>query len=112
MSADVCANTKTIARDDLDRFDASGHDKSSLLLSRWISVHSGYVEQNHPMQFNVRCLGGAVLEEGDVVDLVMRFDSRTYEWSNDIAPMRIARSGSVAIVLRRKIYVCGTIAFR
>lgn len=51
--------------------------------------------------------GGAVLEEGDAVDLVMRFDPRTCEWSNDIAPMRIARSGSIAVVLRQKIYVCG-----
>jgi N-acetylneuraminic acid mutarotase len=52
-------------------------------------------------------IGGAVLEEGDAVDLVMRFDPRTFEWSNDVAPMRIARSGSVAVVLRHKIYVCG-----
>lgn len=52
-------------------------------------------------------VGGAVLEEGDAVDLVMRFDPRTFEWSNDIAPMRIARSGSAAVVFRNKIYVCG-----
>ncbi|CAF4505558.1 unnamed protein product, partial [Rotaria magnacalcarata] len=43
-------------------------------------------------------LGGAVLEEGDAVDLVMRFDPRKVEWSADVAPMRIARSGSTAVV--------------
>jgi hypothetical protein len=51
--------------------------------------------------------GGAVLEEGDSVDLVMRYDPRSLQWNNDMAPMRIARSGSAAVVLRRKIYVCG-----
>jgi N-acetylneuraminic acid mutarotase len=55
----------------------------------------------------VRCLGGAVLEEGDSIDLVMRYNPRRSEWSNDIAPMRSARSGAAAVVLRRKIYVCG-----
>lgn len=51
--------------------------------------------------------GGAVLTEADSVDLVMRYNPRTSEWGNDIAPMRIARSGSAVVVLRRKIYVCG-----
>ena len=54
--------------------------------------------------------GGAVLTEADSVDLVMRYNPRTSEWGNDIAPMRIARSGSAVVVLRRKIYVCGMLS--
>ena len=51
------------------------------------------------------------MEETDSVDLVMRYDPRTMEWSNEISPMRIARSGSAIVVLKQKIYVCGECLF-
>ena len=50
--------------------------------------------------------GGAVLEDGDGIDLVQRYDSKTNEWT-EVASMLIPRSGSAACVLGGYIYVIG-----
>nr|XP_033771756.1 kelch-like protein diablo isoform X3 [Geotrypetes seraphini] len=50
--------------------------------------------------------GGAVLEDGDGMDLVQVYNPKTHSWT-EVAPMRIARSGSAACVLKGKIYVIG-----
>ena len=50
--------------------------------------------------------GGAVLEEGDGIDLVQCYNPRTSEWM-ELASMLIARSGSAACVLNGYIYVLG-----
>ncbi|GFQ65929.1 kelch-like protein 24 [Trichonephila clavata] len=50
--------------------------------------------------------GGAVLEDGDGIDLVQRFCPLTNVWS-DMAHMLIARSGSRACVVNNLIYVIG-----
>ena len=60
-------------------------------------------------QYNTGCLyvcGGAVLEDGDGIDLVQRYDSKTNEWT-EVASMLIPRSGSAACVLGGYIYVIG-----
>ncbi|XP_069761585.1 LOW QUALITY PROTEIN: kelch-like protein 3 [Narcine bancroftii] len=50
--------------------------------------------------------GGAVLEDGDGMNLVQVYNPKTNTWS-EVAPMQIPRSGSVACVLQGKIYVIG-----
>lgn len=50
--------------------------------------------------------GGAVLEDGDGIELVQRYDPRTNTWT-ELAPMLIPRSGSAACVLDGHIYVVG-----
>ncbi|XP_067003128.1 kelch-like protein diablo isoform X2 [Anabrus simplex] len=50
--------------------------------------------------------GGAILEDGDGIELVERYDPRTNTWMN-LAPMLIPRSGSAACVLDGYIYVVG-----
>ncbi|XP_007891830.1 kelch-like protein 3 [Callorhinchus milii] len=50
--------------------------------------------------------GGAVLEDGDGIDLFQVYNPQMNSWS-ELAPMQIPRSGSVACVLRGKIYVIG-----
>ncbi|XP_063244711.1 uncharacterized protein LOC134545858 isoform X3 [Bacillus rossius redtenbacheri] len=52
------------------------------------------------------CTGGAVLEDGDGIELVQRYDPRTSTWT-ELAPMLIPRSGSAACVLNGYIYVIG-----
>ena len=59
--------------------------------------------------YDIGCLyvcGGAVLEDGDGIDLVQRYDSKTNEWT-EVASMLIPRSGSAACVLGGYIYVIG-----
>ncbi len=51
-------------------------------------------------------VGGAVLEDGDGIDLVQRYNPRTNEWV-EMSRMLIARSGSAACVLNGHIYVVG-----
>jgi len=51
--------------------------------------------------------GGAVLEDGDGIELVQRYDPRVNTWT-ELAPMLIPRSGSAACVLDGHIYVVGT----
>ncbi|CAF1499619.1 unnamed protein product [Rotaria magnacalcarata] len=86
-------------------------ERYSIADNKWTLVASMQIGMTSPACCSLNgylyITGGAVLEEGDAVDLVMRFDPRKVEWSADVAPMRIARSGSTAVVLRRKIYVCG-----
>lgn len=50
--------------------------------------------------------GGAILEDGDGIELVQRFDTRSGAWS-EMASMLIPRSGSAACVLDGYIYVVG-----
>ncbi|XP_067128423.1 kelch-like protein 20 [Centruroides vittatus] len=50
--------------------------------------------------------GGAVLEDGDGIDLVQCYNPRTNSW-NEVAPMLIARSGSAICVVKNLIYVLG-----
>jgi len=50
--------------------------------------------------------GGAVLEDGDGIELVQRYDPRINTWT-ELAPMLIPRSGSAACVLDGHIYVVG-----
>ncbi len=56
--------------------------------------------------------GGAILEDGDGIELVQKFDTRTTEWT-EVAGMLIPRSGSAACFLGGYIYVIGkTTKFR
>ena len=50
--------------------------------------------------------GGAVLEDGDGIDLVQCYNPRTDMWI-DRPNMQIARSGSASCVLDGLIYVIG-----
>ncbi|XP_078467222.1 kelch-like protein 24 isoform X1 [Lampetra fluviatilis] len=50
--------------------------------------------------------GGAVLEDGDGIELVQVYNPKMDTWS-EVPPMQIARSGSAACVLKGKIYVIG-----
>ncbi len=50
--------------------------------------------------------GGAVLEDGDGIDLVQQYNPRTNQWV-EMSKMLIARSGSAACVLNGYIYVVG-----
>ncbi|XP_078274655.1 kelch-like protein 24 isoform X2 [Rhinoraja longicauda] len=50
--------------------------------------------------------GGAVLEDGDGMNLVQVYNPKCDSWS-EVAPMQIPRSGSVACILHGKIYVIG-----
>ncbi|XP_066546115.1 kelch-like protein diablo isoform X2 [Amia ocellicauda] len=50
--------------------------------------------------------GGAVLEDGDGMDLAQVYNPKACLWT-EVAPMQIARSGSAACILRGKIYVIG-----
>ncbi len=50
--------------------------------------------------------GGAVLEDGDGIDLVQCYNPRTNQWV-ELSKMLIARSGSAACVLNGHIYVIG-----
>lgn len=51
-------------------------------------------------------LGGAILEDGDGIDLVNRYNPKTDSWTK-LASMLIPRSGSAACVLEGYIYVIG-----
>ncbi|CAF1684697.1 unnamed protein product, partial [Adineta ricciae] len=86
-------------------------ERYSIAENKWTSIGTMQVGMTSPacctLDGYLYIIGGAVLEEGDAVDLVMKFDPRTFEWSNDVSPMRIARSGAAVVVVRRKIYVCG-----
>lgn len=50
--------------------------------------------------------GGAVLEDGDGIDIVQLYNPRIQTWI-EMRPMKIPRSGSGACVLDGKIYVIG-----
>ena len=50
--------------------------------------------------------GGAVLEDGDGIDLVQQYNPRTNQWI-EMSRMLIARSGSAACVLNGFVYVVG-----
>ena len=50
--------------------------------------------------------GGAVLEDGDGINMVQKYDSKTAEWS-EMATMLIPRSGSASCMLNGHIYVIG-----
>ena len=59
--------------------------------------------------FYLGCLyvcGGAILEDGDGIDVVQKYDTKTGEWT-ELATMLIPRSGSAACVLNGHIYVIG-----
>lgn len=51
-------------------------------------------------------VGGAVLEDGDGMDLAQVYNPKACMWT-EVAPMQIARSGSAACILKGKIYVIG-----
>ncbi|XP_056263451.1 kelch-like protein 2 isoform X2 [Pseudoliparis swirei] len=50
--------------------------------------------------------GVAVLEDGDGTDFTQVYNPKTSVWT-EVAPMQIARSGSVACMLKGKIYAIG-----
>lgn len=50
--------------------------------------------------------GGAILEEGDGMDCVLRYDPRSDTWT-ELPPMLIARSGAACCVLDSHIYIIG-----
>lgn len=50
--------------------------------------------------------GGAILEDGDGIDLVQCFNPKLNTWV-ELSPMLIARSGSAACVLNNCIYIIG-----
>ena len=57
----------------------------------------------------VGCLyvsGGAILEDGDGIELVQKYDCKSGEWT-EVAGMLIPRSGSAACLLGGYIYVIG-----
>jgi hypothetical protein len=55
---------------------------------------------------NTNISGGAVLEDGDGIELVQRYDPRNDTWTN-MTPMKIPRSGAAICSLDSYIYVCG-----
>ena len=50
--------------------------------------------------------GGAILEDGDGINTVQRYDPRMDTWT-ELAPMLIARSGAACCVLDGYIYIIG-----
>ncbi|KAK9502604.1 hypothetical protein O3M35_011343 [Rhynocoris fuscipes] len=50
--------------------------------------------------------GGAILEEGDGIEMVQRYNPRTDSWT-EMTPMNIARSGAAICALGSYIYVVG-----
>jgi len=50
--------------------------------------------------------GGAILEDGDGIELVQKYDTKSWSWT-EVAGMLIPRSGSAACVLNGYIYVVG-----
>ena len=48
--------------------------------------------------------GGAILEDGDGIELVQKYDTKTWKWT-EVSGMLIPRSGSAACVLNGYIYV-------
>ena len=60
---------------------------------------------NPILKFN-GILGGAVLEDGDGIELVQKYDPRSNTWC-ELNSMLIPRSGSAACVLNGKIYIIG-----
>lgn len=50
--------------------------------------------------------GGAILEDGDGIELVQKYDTKTWKWT-EVSGMLIPRSGSAACVLNGYIYVVG-----
>jgi hypothetical protein len=54
--------------------------------------------------------GGAILEDGDGIELVQKFDVKTGLWT-ETTGMLIPRSGSAACFLNGFIYVIGNILF-
>ena len=63
----------------------------------------------YTLLFYLGCLyvcGGAILEDGDGIDVVQKYDTKTGEWT-ELATMLIPRSGSAACVLNGHIYVIG-----
>jgi hypothetical protein len=50
--------------------------------------------------------GGAILEDGDGIELVQKFDAKTGHWT-EVTGMLIPRSGSAACYLNGYIYVIG-----
>ena len=61
------------------------------------------------MSYEPGCLyvsGGAILEDGDGIELVQKFDVKTGQWT-ETTGMLIPRSGSAACYLNGYIYVIG-----
>lgn len=50
--------------------------------------------------------GGAVLEDGDGIDLVQRYEPRKDKWT-ELSPTLIPRSGAAICVLGNCIYIVG-----
>ncbi|KAG8177186.1 hypothetical protein JTE90_015794 [Oedothorax gibbosus] len=86
----------------VERYDPQ-HNTWQLVAPMKISLTSPAVAALHGMLY---VTGGAVLEDGDGIDMVQRYCPATNEWS-ELAHMLIARSGSRACVVNNLIYVIG-----
>ena len=88
--------------DSVERFDPDTN-KWSDVPSLKMAVTSPAVVANDGALY---VTGGAILEDGDGIELVQKFDTKTGSWS-EVAGMLIPRSGSAACVLNGFIYVVG-----
>lgn len=86
----------------IERYDPS--------TNRWEFVQSLKVQLTSPAVASMNGLlyvaGGAIMDDGDGMDLVQRYDPKTDVWT-ELAPMLIPRSGAVASVLNGHLYVMG-----
>lgn len=88
--------------DSVERYDPSTNSWS-LIEPMKLAVTSPAVIAHDGMLY---VTGGAILEDGDGIELVQRYDPRNDMWT-ELAPMLIARSGAAICVLDSCIYVVG-----
>ena len=89
--------------DTVERFDAESNAWTLLSTPMKMAVTSPAVVA---LDGALYVCGGAILEDGDGIDLVQKLDINAGTWSES-APMLIPRSGSAACVLNGLIYVIG-----
>ncbi|XP_054287348.1 kelch-like protein 12 [Macrosteles quadrilineatus] len=88
--------------DSVERYDPSTNSWN-LIEPMKMAVTSPAVIAHEGMLY---VTGGAVLEDGDGIELVQRYDPRSDTWT-ELAPMLIPRSGAAICVLGSNIYVVG-----